>query len=60
MTLSRYYIIEKDIQIIEKYDESLREVVAEGERLYQAFINILMDANEAIDKQGRIWISTKD
>ncbi|MFZ3092005.1 MAG: ATP-binding protein [Nitrospirota bacterium] len=59
VTLSRYYIIEKDIQIIEKYDESLPEVVAEGERLYQAFINILMNAIEAIDKQGRIWISTK-
>ncbi len=59
VNLSRYYIIEKDIQIFEKYDESLPEVVAEGERLYQAFINILMNAIEAIDKQGRIWISTK-
>ena len=59
VNLSRYYIIEKDIQIFEKYDESLPEVAAEGERLYQAFINILMNAIEAIDKQGRIWISTK-
>ncbi|MBI5043776.1 MAG: PAS domain S-box protein [Nitrospirae bacterium] len=57
--LSKYYIGEKDIQILEEYDESIPKIIVEGERLYQAFLNILINAVQAIDKKGKIWVKTK-
>ncbi len=57
--LSKYYIGEKDIQILEEYDDSIPKIIVEGERLYQAFLNILINAVQAIDKKGKIWVKTK-
>ncbi|MEK6679837.1 MAG: ATP-binding protein, partial [Nitrospirota bacterium] len=57
--LSKYYIGEKDIQILEEYDDTIPKIIVESERLYQAFLNILINAVQAIEKEGKISVRTK-
>ena len=57
--LSKYYIGEKDIQILEEYDDTIPKIIVESERLYQAFLNILINAAQAIEKEGKISVRTK-
>jgi signal transduction histidine kinase len=57
--LSKYYIGEKDIQILEEYDDAIPKIIVESERLYQAFLNILINAVQAIEKEGKISVRTK-
>lgn len=57
--LSRYYIGEKNIQILEEYDDTIPKIIVEGEKLFQAFLNILINAVQAIEKEGKISVRTK-
>ncbi|MBN1849626.1 MAG: PAS domain S-box protein [Deltaproteobacteria bacterium] len=49
---------EEDISILTDLDSQMPVFIADGERLQQAFINLILNAMEASDKQGKIWVQT--
>jgi nitrogen-specific signal transduction histidine kinase len=49
----------KTIQVVERYDPSLPNVVVERNRLVQALLNILNNAFEATPDQGQIIVKTQ-
>jgi signal transduction histidine kinase len=46
------------VEVLKEYDEALAEVVCDGQQMKQVFINILMNAYEAMQGRGRISIRT--
>lgn len=49
---------EEEISILTSLDPKMPDFFADGERLQQAFINLILNAMEASDKKGRIWVQT--
>ena len=49
---------EEDISIFTDLDPQMPVFVADGEKLQQAFINLILNAMEASDKNGKIWVQT--
>ncbi len=50
---------EKELEVITDLEPGLPVLEADGEKLEQAFINLLLNAVEASDKGGRILVSTE-
>ncbi|MFO7784224.1 MAG: two-component system sensor histidine kinase NtrB [Thermodesulfobacteriota bacterium] len=50
---------EKELRLIKKLEAGLPELVADVEKLEQAFINLLLNAVEASDRRGRVLVSTE-
>lgn len=48
-----------NIVVEKRFDENLPCVVADGEKLKQVFMNVLMNARQAIQRNGRITIRTR-
>lgn len=48
----------RKIKIEEAYDANLPEILADKNQIQQVFLNLLMNAGEAIEGEGRITIST--
>ena len=49
---------EEEISIIMNLDPQMPNFSADGEKLQQAFINLILNAMEASDKNGKIWVQT--
>lgn len=49
----------RDIDIIKEYQDSLPRIFSDSAQLQQVFLNMLNNAIDAIDKNGKILISTK-
>ncbi len=50
---------EKELQLIRSLEAGIPELTADGEKLEQAFINLLLNAVEASDRGGRVLVSTQ-
>ncbi len=48
----------RKIKIEERYDDNLPEILVDKNQIQQVFLNLLMNAGEAIEEEGRITIST--
>jgi len=57
VTLTRFAEKGKAVQIQEAYGKDLPPVRADGERLLQAFLNILLNAVQAIPEEGTVRVS---
>ncbi len=49
---------EEDVSIIADLDPGMPDIWADGEKLQQAFINLILNAMEASDQKGKIWVQT--
>lgn len=49
----------RNIDIIKEYQDSLPRIFSDGAQLQQVFLNMFNNAIDAIDKNGKILISTK-
>lgn len=49
----------KNIVIIKKYDPHLPSIMVDAEQLKQVLLNILLNAIQAIENEGKIWIETR-
>ena len=49
---------EEEISIIKNLDPQMPRFSADGEKLQQAFINLILNAMEASDKNGKVWVQT--
>jgi PAS domain S-box-containing protein len=49
---------DENISIITDLDPKMPIFIADGEKLQQAFINLILNAVEASDKNGKIWVQT--
>ena len=60
-TLSLLYgdILKSEIEIVKNYDRARDTVTADPEKLKHIFFNLIRNSIEAIDKNGRIIISTR-
>ncbi len=47
---------EKDLRIIRSYDSSIPKAEIDGEKICQVFINLILNAIEASEKRGEIFI----
>jgi len=52
-------IKEKEITIKKSYDKNLPHIFLDREKMEQALINLILNAVDAVDIQGRIWITIK-
>jgi two-component system NtrC family sensor kinase len=62
VALRLYDFSSRGIEVVEKLDDSVPEVVADGHQLQQVFLNILNNAYDAVrgtGRPGRIEISTR-
>lgn len=50
----------REINVIWKIEETLPEIMAEAGRLEQVFINLLINARDAIEEKSRQWGSTRN
>ena len=48
----------KDIKIVEQYDPELPEIEIDQEAMLQAFLNILLNAVQAMENGGKIEVAT--
>ncbi len=48
----------RNIDIIKEYQDTLPSIFSDGSQLQQVFINVLNNAMDAIDKNGKIYIKT--
>ena len=51
------FIHEKDLKIEKRFSDDIPRIMADAPMLYQAFLNILLNAIQAMDTGGRITIS---
>lgn len=49
----------KNITLIKNYDPHLPTIMVDAEQLKQVLLNILLNAIQAIEKEGKIWIETR-
>lgn len=49
----------KNIPLIKNYDPHLPTIMVDAEQLKQVLLNILLNAIQAIEKEGKIWIETR-
>lgn len=49
----------KNITLIKNYDPHLPSVMVDAEQLKQVLLNILLNAIQAIENEGKIWIETR-
>ncbi|MGQ9695406.1 MAG: ATP-binding protein, partial [Thermodesulfobacteriota bacterium] len=49
----------KNITLIKNYDPHLPPIMVDAEQLKQVLLNILLNAIQAIEKEGKIWIETR-
>ncbi len=49
---------EENIAVITNLDSSMPDIWADGEKLQQAFINLILNAMEASNHDGKIWVET--
>ena len=56
--LLRFEGSQKDIQLIENYDNSIPVLELDSEAMLQAFLNIFLNAIQAIPKSGQITVET--
>jgi nitrogen-specific signal transduction histidine kinase len=56
--LAGFEKMSKEIVLKEDYDDQIPEMKAEGERLVQALLNVLLNAVQAIPKSGEVWVKT--
>ena len=49
---------EENIAIITDLDSGMPDIWADGEKLQQAFINLILNAMEASNHKGKIWVET--
>jgi two-component system NtrC family sensor kinase len=62
VALRLYDFSSRGIEVVEQFDDSLREIVADEHQLQQVFLNILNNAYDAVrtaGRPGRIEISTR-
>jgi PAS domain S-box-containing protein len=50
---------EKGLSLVQKFDSRIPEIQGDGERLGQAFINLLLNAMEASPVGGKVWVKTQ-
>lgn len=58
VVLAGFEKMKKEITLREEYNDQIPEIEVEGERLVQAFLNILLNAIQAIPESGEIWVKT--
>jgi signal transduction histidine kinase len=51
------FIQEKDLKIEKRFSDNIPKIMADAPMLYQAFLNVLLNAIQAMDAGGRIIIS---
>lgn len=59
VALARHEIRDKEIEISEQYSDSLPVIYAQRENLIHAFLNIVVNALQAIEQKGRVEVRTK-
>jgi PAS domain S-box-containing protein len=59
ISLLRFQAEEKGIRIIEDFDPQIPPIKADDPALRQVFLNLLLNAMQAIDRAGRITVGTK-
>ncbi|MBI3951431.1 MAG: PAS domain-containing protein [Acidobacteria bacterium] len=59
ISLLRFQAEEREIQIIEDLDPHVPPIKADDPALRQVFLNLLLNAMQAIDRDGRITVQTK-
>ncbi len=53
-----YKLEEKGVHIYRELDESMPEIMVDAEKMRQVFVNMLMNAYQAVKEGGSIWIRT--
>ncbi|MCX8110526.1 MAG: PAS domain S-box protein [Syntrophorhabdaceae bacterium] len=53
-------IKEKEIVVRKFFDKNLPTLIVDQEKMEQAIINLLLNSIDAVDFQGKIWISIKE
>jgi len=59
ISLLRFQAEEKEIQIVEDFDPQVPPIKADDPALRQVFLNLLLNAMQAIDRAGRITVGTR-
>lgn len=62
LELRAYQLSVNDIQVVRKYDESLPQILADFHQLQQVFLNLIINAHQAmkgVDRKGILTIITK-
>lgn len=50
----------KKIKVVKNYETDLCSVLVDKEKIYIAFLNIIVNAIEAMDKNGTLYLTTED
>lgn len=58
VTMARHEIRDKQVEILELFDADLPGIVAQRENLMHAFLNFVINAIQAIEKQGTVTVRT--
>ncbi len=59
LVLANYGSLSQHVQIVRQYDAQFSQLQADGERLQQAFLNIILNAFHAMPNGGTLTISTR-
>ncbi len=59
LKLTESDFLEKNIRIIKKFDEQIPQISADSDMIIQALLNIFINANEAMEKNGELIITVK-
>jgi signal transduction histidine kinase len=59
VVLARQHALSRPIEILLKKDPSLREIEHDSNQLHRALMNLLLNAIQAIEWEGRITVETK-
>jgi PAS domain S-box-containing protein len=59
LKLAEHQILSKEIDIVVDSDNEIPEIPLDPDRLKEAFINLILNASQAIEESGKISISSK-
>ena len=57
LPLLKEQLLLKDINLIKKYDDNIAEVLGDPNQLQQVILNLVLNAVQAVEKQGKIKIT---
>ncbi|MFQ3673757.1 MAG: response regulator [Aggregatilineales bacterium] len=59
ITLSKHFFAQSAVEILASFDDNVRQIQGNSDQLEQVFLNMMINARDAMPKGGKLYISTK-
>jgi two-component system cell cycle sensor histidine kinase/response regulator CckA len=59
ITLSKHFFAQSAVEILASFDDNVKQIQGNSDQLEQVFLNMMINARDAMPEGGKLYISTK-